>query len=195
MLQHPLRLKRTAVFEFRIETEAEFQKKDSGFNVTTTQQLQNSRDLKTWVFFLRIQLLDHAEGKKAPYHADVTLAAEYTWQGEEAAWNKLAKLVGVSASQMLYGQARELILLVSGRGMHGPFSLPTVSFQDYDPGEQPIEIARDPNTSGSEQNDADGDVPLPQPIRRPVDPKDQPRSGAGTSATTRKSSRKRSKRR
>ncbi len=137
MLKHPLQLRRSALLEFNLEPAQEFEKEDSGYLLNVTPMVQTSTDLREWGVYFRLSIGPNEEGKKAPYNITISMVAEYHWNGPANTWKDVAKVVGVSGCSMIYGHCRELILLLTGRSVHGTFLLPAVSFQDFDPGEPP----------------------------------------------------------
>ena len=64
-----------------------------------------------------------------------TLPYEVTFQvvGQfsvlDPSYNDKEKLVRINGTSILYSAAREMVLLVTGRGPWGPYQLPTVNFQ------------------------------------------------------------------
>ncbi|MHB1752182.1 MAG: protein-export chaperone SecB [Acidiferrobacter sp.] len=47
----------------------------------------------------------------------------------DPSYNDKEKLVRINGTSMLYSAAREMVLLITGRGPWGPYQLPTVNFQ------------------------------------------------------------------
>jgi preprotein translocase subunit SecB len=67
---------------------------------------------------------DPAESGSAPYHLWVEVSGIFRIPEERSDKERLLLLTGAA---MLYGAAREMIMLVSGRHLHGQMILPTVS--------------------------------------------------------------------
>lgn len=63
----------------------------------------------------------------SPYAGEICLAGFFT---VSSAWpaQQRQQLVGINGPSMLYGAAREMVLLLTSRCSHGPMTLPTLSF-------------------------------------------------------------------
>ena len=138
MLPSPLQLRSSHVVRFSLGANPKFDPASAGLMLGTNVQLGWSQDLRHWGITLKVDVQDSEDGKPSPYHGGVVLLGQFEWIGPLEPWPRLAKLVGVNGASMLFGIARELVLLLSSRGPHGPMMIQTVNFSDFDPGEAPV---------------------------------------------------------
>lgn len=71
-----------------------------------------------------------AENKAAAYEGRVHCEGYFTVVDAEMPEDRHRKLVAVNAPTILYSMARDIVATITGRGRHGKFLLPSVSFID-----------------------------------------------------------------
>lgn len=133
MLKHPLQLRRSALVEFSLSTTEDFDRANAGYTIHASPGLQHSDELRSWLITLVLEVGPNEEGKAPPYRLRVGMTGEFEWHGDRSRPGEVAKAVSVSACSILYGQMRELILLLTNRGLNPGFQLPSVSFADLNP--------------------------------------------------------------
>jgi len=96
--------------------------------VETAQHAENKRD---WKVALQINC-SPVEKNVCAYLISVELVGFFEVDKE---WpdDKIGDVVAANAPAILYSAAREIILLVTGRGPFPPFALPSASFVDETP--------------------------------------------------------------
>lgn len=95
--------------------------------VETSRNPENSR---LWKVTLQLACKPSDNAQICPYLVDVELVGffEVDQDFEES---KIQDLVTCNAPALLFGAARELILLITGRGPFPAFTLPSVTFIDH----------------------------------------------------------------
>lgn len=101
---------------------------DTITKVETAQHLENKRD---WKVALAIHC-SPAEKNVIGYSISVELVGFFEVE-KELPEEQIGDVVVANAPAILYSAARELILLVTGRGPFPPFPLPSASFIDETP--------------------------------------------------------------
>jgi preprotein translocase subunit SecB len=98
---------------------------------TKLQTAKNTQDDRQWKVALNISCCP-AEKKFAPYHIEAELVGFFEAE-KTVPEDNIADLITANAPAILYSAARELILLITGRGPFPPFSLPSATFIDETP--------------------------------------------------------------
>jgi preprotein translocase subunit SecB len=99
--------------------------------VEAAQRTDNKRD---WKVALQLNC-EPVEKNSGSYVASMELIGFFE-VSEDYPEDRIADIVAANAPAILYGAARELILLVTGRGPFPPLSLPSASFVDETPSSQ-----------------------------------------------------------
>jgi preprotein translocase subunit SecB len=95
---------------------------------TKVHHAQNKTKPRDWRVGLRISCQPDGKGH-GPYLVDMELLGFF--EVAPSVKEELIKpLVMANAPALLYGAARELVLLVTGRAPYGPFMLPAATFVD-----------------------------------------------------------------
>lgn len=97
-------------------------------DATPAYARHNENPLK-WSVKLSVEFKS-AETKSAPYEGRVQCEGYFTVVNSEQPEDRQRKLVAVNAPTILYSMAREMVASITGRGRHGKFLLPSVSFID-----------------------------------------------------------------
>lgn len=97
-------------------------------DATPSYARHNENRLK-WSVKLSVEFKS-AETKSAPYEGRVQCEGYFTVVSSEESEDKQRKLVAVNAATILYSMARDMVATITGRGRHGKFLLPSVSFID-----------------------------------------------------------------
>jgi len=105
-------------------------------NVKSAVSLGSTKDLKSWRVRLTVTV-SRDEEPTPPYAINIVASGAFAPVSVEDSPERIAKLVGVTGSSILYSAVRELVLLLTGRGQYGPFMLPTQSFVNLDFREAP----------------------------------------------------------
>jgi len=102
---------------------------------TEVHHAQNKTNPSDWRVSLRISC--QSDGKEhCPYVVNMELLGFF--EVAPSVNEELIKpLVMANAPALLYGAARELLLLVTGRAPYGPFMLPAATFIDEASGQKP----------------------------------------------------------
>jgi preprotein translocase subunit SecB len=105
---------------------------DGRSNIGTKVETARSDDNpRLWKVSLRIDC-NEAEGSFCPYYVKAELVGVFEVH-PEVNESTIGDLVSSNGPAILYGAARELILLVTGRGPLPPFLLPSATFIDHAP--------------------------------------------------------------
>jgi preprotein translocase subunit SecB len=88
--------------------------------------LRSKKDADRYQLALEIDRV-HSDSAELPYQFSVAAVASVIVD-PDLKHPDVARLVKVNGSSMLYSAARELVLLVTGRGPWGSFQLPTLNF-------------------------------------------------------------------
>lgn len=99
--------------------------------VETAQHLSNKRD---WKVALQINC-EPNEKNVGGYSVTMELVGFFEVDNDLPE-DRIGDVVAANAPAILYGAARELILLITGRGPFPPFSLPSATFIDETPSSQ-----------------------------------------------------------
>ncbi len=95
---------------------------------TKVHHAQNKTNPRDWRVGLRISCQPDGKGH-CPYLVDMELLGFF--EVAQAVKEEMIKpLIMANAPALLYGAARELVLLVTGRAPYGPFLLPAATFVD-----------------------------------------------------------------
>lgn len=87
---------------------------------------QTSDDSRTWWVGVNFVSVSDEE-KRCPYAVEIKAAGLFTVD-ETIAEDKREAFVYESGAAMVYGAIREMVATITGRSVHGPFTLPTASF-------------------------------------------------------------------
>ncbi|MCW5547513.1 MAG: protein-export chaperone SecB [Opitutaceae bacterium] len=115
----------------------------SEVNVTTAQSFARGDVVKNqWQVTLKVSFKG-AGDKPAQYEGSIEVSGIFTVTAELAEEQHL-RLVAVTCPSLLYSTARETIAMLTARGPHGVFLLPSVSFTDLTltPTAQPATLPR-----------------------------------------------------
>jgi preprotein translocase subunit SecB len=96
--------------------------------VETAQHIENKRDWKA-----AVQIKCSPKDKNICAYLITVELVGFFEVDKELPEDKIADVVAANAPAILYSAARELILLVTGRGPFPPFALPSVTFIDETP--------------------------------------------------------------
>lgn len=139
-MQTPLRLERYFFTKINMESNPDFKASDApasnpletevGVNVELLKHVENP------VFQLTLTL-DHFLAKEAhlPYKIALQIVGIFAINPEPMPTN-LERLITVNGASILYSAARELVLLLTGRGPWSPLQLPTINFHSAIPENQ-----------------------------------------------------------
>jgi preprotein translocase subunit SecB len=98
------------------------------------KKLENGDDGSLhWQVTLDVQVGAREDDALPPYEISLTCQGYVVVPKGVIPAEEIAQTVGVTGASLLYSSAREYLLLVTGRGLWGPFQLPTVSFADFEP--------------------------------------------------------------
>lgn len=86
-----------------------------------------------WQVSLEVEVLSKEDESLPPYHISLVCHGYFSVPEGAIPSNEIDQTVGVTGASILYSSAREFLLVLTGRGLWGPFQLPTVSFADYQP--------------------------------------------------------------
>jgi preprotein translocase subunit SecB len=109
---------------------------------TKLETAKNIHDDRQWKVALHISCCP-AEKKFAPYYIEAELVGFFE-ADKTIPEDKIADLMTANAPAILYSAARELILLITGRGPFPPFSLPSATFIDETPSSKKAVAASKP---------------------------------------------------
>ena len=105
---------------------------EDGVNtVTKVEAAQHAENKRNWKVALKIDCAP-VDNKVCAYLISVELVGFFEVD-KELADEKMGDIVAANAPAILYSAARELILLVTGRGPFPPFPLPSATFIDETP--------------------------------------------------------------
>lgn len=152
----PLRLKNSIISGASFRSSDQFVPKgQSGSDLPPELKAEVSRAKRIdghreWRVELKVSL---EEGPSVPYFFSITVVG-YFEISEEIDDSTSENIVAVNGPTLLFGSAREFITLITGRGPHGPFQLPAVSFVDEIP--SPVSVERsstpsEPNNPGADR--------------------------------------------
>lgn len=132
MIQSPLRLERAFVGRVSLEAAEDKAASSDQLVVETTPTFAvNDSEPNNWKVSLNVKF-EGAEGKVGLYRGSVEVIGFFTVNPPIADENRRLKLIAMAAPSVLYSTAREVVAFLTGRGVHGPFQLPLVSFADTD---------------------------------------------------------------
>ena len=95
---------------------------------TKVHLAQNKTNSRDWRVGLRISCQPNGRGH-CPYLIDMELLGFFEVD-QTVKEQMINPLIMANAPALLYGAARELVLLVTGRAPNGPFMLPAATFVD-----------------------------------------------------------------
>jgi len=95
---------------------------------TKVHHAQNKANPRDWRVGLRISCQPDGKGH-CPYLIDMELLGFFEVD-QTVKEQMINPLIMANAPALLYGAARELVLLVTGRAPNGPFMLPAATFVD-----------------------------------------------------------------
>jgi preprotein translocase subunit SecB len=99
--------------------------------VETAQHVENQRD---WKAAIQIKC-EPIEKNSGGYSIAIELVGFFE-VANEMPEDRVADIIAANAPAVLYGAAREIILLITSRGPFPPFSLPSATFIDETPSAQ-----------------------------------------------------------
>lgn len=133
MKPFPLQLEEFRVAKFAIEGQAIPEGTSPGWRIGTAYSLRQEEE-RHWLLLFEMSLDDSEDGRLALYKIEAKLAGRFQWKGplpEDR--DAYARIIGSNGLSILYGTLREMIAQVTLRGLNDLFSLPIVSFVDFDP--------------------------------------------------------------
>ncbi|MHB1750520.1 MAG: hypothetical protein ACYCR3_10445 [Acidithiobacillus sp.] len=77
---------------------------------------------------LKVAETENGDGT-LPYRIAIQVIGHFLMDPEEESPETREKILRISGGSLLYSAAREMVLLITGRGPWGPYQLPTVNFQ------------------------------------------------------------------
>ena len=98
------------------------------FGIGPIPGLENRYKIVLGVDHLQPANTDNEKGT-LPYKIALQVIGQFAVEPAEPDAEKLEKLLRFNGGSMLYSAAREMVLIVTGRGPWGPYALPTVNFQ------------------------------------------------------------------
>ena len=108
------------------------QGQDSGGSLTTkVENAKHAEDERQWRVAIQISC-SATEKKFCPYLIEAELVGFFE-ADKSISDDKVEDIVAANAPALLYSAARELVLLVTGRGPFPPFCLPSATFIDHTP--------------------------------------------------------------
>lgn len=132
MSQTPLRLDRYVILRSLVEANQEYLKHAPQasrepdcslfLEVSTGKSDENPRQYQIGI---KIKDLTSRSGP-LPYRIEIEVAGVFTVD-ESFQHAERERIIQVNSASMLFGAAREHILMLTGRGPYGPFMLPTIN--------------------------------------------------------------------
>lgn len=110
--------------------------------ISTHQDEANPRH---WYVRLDLRLGCPSEGASAPYEGELAVGGHFEL-AEGFPEHKATDMVRFNAGAMLYGAMRELVLTLTSRSIHGPYTLPSIDARSFLPEKQE---AADENPAGN----------------------------------------------
>lgn len=133
MIPAPLRLERYFFDHIQLTTRRDFTPGpgESDLEVSSNLEIgQVPEPTGLW----RVALTLGARAKEAvpppPYEFQLRVLGFFTVVQPGPTEEETVRMVGINGASILYSAARELLLLLTGRGPWGPMPIPTVSFVD-----------------------------------------------------------------
>jgi preprotein translocase subunit SecB len=118
----------------------------SGANISTKVELgKNNNDPLNWRVVLQVSCKP-MENRFCLYSVDLELIGFFTIH-KDIDKSKVGDLVAANGPALLYGAARELLLLITSRGPTAPFILPSATFVDLCPSNRKQQEQSSPETS------------------------------------------------
>jgi preprotein translocase subunit SecB len=143
VIQSPLILKHYFITNLSIRANPDFANADAsvmetsvGSLGTTVEVAKHADNDRLWKVGLKIVCSNSGDSFCA-YFVDVELAGFFEIHNSVPDGKVALKLVSANAPAVLFGAARELIMLITGRGPMPPLCLPSVTFADVVPSESP----------------------------------------------------------
>jgi preprotein translocase subunit SecB len=99
-------------------------------NITTkVEAAKNEENPRLWKVVLILECRPTADSPFCPYLVDIELLGFFEVH-QSVAESAVEDLVRCNGPAVLFGSAREIVLLITGRGPNPPFILPSVTFID-----------------------------------------------------------------
>lgn len=128
----------------------EEEKFEVNVNVSTTiKKKTHKENSKRWMVNLTISA-DSPSDKPIPYKVDLEIVGFFEVVADLEK-PKMANLVHVTGASILYSAAREMVLMLTGRGPWAQWSLPTISFMNM---KQETHITTKPDLPKNSEIDA-----------------------------------------
>ena len=138
MLTPSLQLERSFFTDVHIQADPKHVLGKGEVEVTTSQTLgRASQDGSRWVVELDIAIAGKQGSIAPPYHIHLHSVGTFLFGKADVDEAQKARLLAITGVSILYSQAREYLLILTARGPWGSFQLPTVSFVDARPTQQP----------------------------------------------------------
>lgn len=91
-------------------------------------ELENRHRIVLGIDELKAQTSD-GECGTVPYRIVIQVIGQFFLSSDELDPETREKIFRITGGSLLYSAAREMVLLVTGRGPWGPYQLPTINFQ------------------------------------------------------------------
>jgi preprotein translocase subunit SecB len=132
----PLRIKNYFVTSLSVEANpaedgAKSPLEDGVVTVTRVETAQHAENKRNWKVALQVNCTP-TEKNVCAYEAAVELVGFFEID-KELSEDRIGDVVAANAPAVLYSAAREIILLITGRGPFPPFALPSATFIDETP--------------------------------------------------------------
>jgi len=134
VIKSPLHLKTYVFTKLSVTADSphEGAKRDAAMTThTKVETARNNTDKNNWRVGLQISCVP-AEKDAVSYRIEAELIGIFQMDGDFPE-EKAVDIVSANAPSVLYSAAREMILLITGRGPFRPFCLPSVTFIDHAP--------------------------------------------------------------
>ena len=137
MTNTPLQLEDYFFNKILIQSNPEFSKEEEleggegsegGFRAKVNlETLQNNQDETKFQLNLKIGGFEGVNGQQPPYDIELEVVGLFTVSASYPE-EKVLKLVQINGASILYSAAREFVLMITGRGQWGSFTIPTTNF-------------------------------------------------------------------
>jgi preprotein translocase subunit SecB len=133
MPQPPLQLERSFITNLEVNADPEHKPGMTELEVQATRSFGPvAPDGSHWHAELDLRV-GGKPGTHPPYSIRLHSVGLFSFGGAKLTDAEKAQLLAITGVSILYSQARECILMLTGRGPWGPYQLPTVSFVEDEP--------------------------------------------------------------
>jgi preprotein translocase subunit SecB len=126
----PLQLKRHAFANILLRANPKGSAQAQATLVPTVQCQPDAKNPNCWHIILTVKIGSASPEKPFLYEGEVVLMGELEIH-DRVPLEKRAQIVRVNGTGLLYSAAREMVLNLSARSMHGPLSLPVLNFGEF----------------------------------------------------------------